>query len=171
MKNKKNSREKLLKLLQLNGQINSQDNLSTQFHSGSNGQQLQEQLGKMFIPFHIWNKILGQIMLGQEIECYHYSNIQTIDNSSVHILHQILMMHLHKFTMNAQHQHLIKMLGFMLILLTVEMQHLFTVSIRQEQLNVKRNYQLFIEFPDTLVYMLVKMEFILHTMEDTNKCI
>lgn len=156
---------------QLNGQINSKDNLNIQFHFGSNGQQLQEQLGKMFTHSHIWNKILEQIMLDQEIEFYHYSNILIIDNSLVHILHQILMMHLHKFIMNVQHQHLIKMLGFILTLHTVEMLNLFTVSIRQELLNVKRNYQQFIEFQDILVYMLVKMEFIHHIMVDINKCI
>lgn len=47
---------------QLNGLINSLDNLNIPFHFGSNGQLLEELHGKMFILYLIWNKMLELIM-------------------------------------------------------------------------------------------------------------
>lgn len=141
-------REKLLKLPQLNLLINLLDNLNIQYQFGSNGLQFLEQLGKMFILSHTMNQISEEIMWDQEIECYHYSNMQIIDSSSVLILIQMLTMHFNKSLQSVRLRLLIKLLGFMLIMLIVEKQLVFIISIRLEQLNVKRNYQLFIEFLD-----------------------
>jgi hypothetical protein len=87
-------------------------------------------------------------MSDQVIEYFHYSNMQITNNISVHTLTLMLMMHSNKSILNAKLQFWIRLLGFMHIMHTVELQEMCTTSTRQELLNVRRNWQHNTEFQD-----------------------
>lgn len=151
--------------------INSLDKSNILFLFGSSGQCYQELHGKMSSLSLLMSQMLEQIMLNQVTENFHYSNMLITNNTSVHTLIQMLMMHTNRFTLNVLLQYLIKLLGFMHIMLIVEQQEVFTVSTRPEQLNVRRNWLLNTEFQDTWVFIWVRMEYTLHTMENISKFI
>lgn len=108
--------------------MNLQDNKNMLFLYGSDGVQLEELLGRMSTHYHIMIKHQEQIMSDQEIECYQCSNMLITEFSSVHTLPLIIMMLSLKFSLKPQYQLLIKLLGFMLIMHTVERHNQLYIS-------------------------------------------
>jgi hypothetical protein len=100
--------------------MNLQDNKNMQFPFGSDGVLLVELLGRMFTLFHTMMQLPEPIMLEQEIEFYQFSNTLITESSSVHTLPQKIMMPLLKSSLKHQYLLLIKLLGFMLTMLTAE---------------------------------------------------
>lgn len=108
--------------------MNLQDNKNMQFHYGLDGVQLEELHGRMSTHYHIMIKPQEQIMSDQEIEYCQYFNMLITESSSVHILLLKIMMLLLRFSLKHQYQLLIKLLGFMFIMHTVEKHNQWFIS-------------------------------------------
>jgi len=110
-------------------------------------------------------------MSDQEIESYLSINMLIIEHSSVLTLLLILMMDLHKSTMNVPSQPQIKQFGSMHTMVTVDLNYPSIHSSKLDLHNVKRNLPPCTESPDTLLSMSEKMPCIPHTMVNSPICI